>query len=140
MNIIRHIFSWRYRYFKGKLLGIKKQLEDYKFKKFKIQEIREEVRQDYTLQQTKLEVIISQIAEQKEKPTMEKSEIARLDDDKVRIEEDIKKLKGQIQDLDLEVSGSKPTSEHQDGIVGIDQTLDGFRELEKMVKNYMKNL
>jgi len=140
MNFIKYCTRWRYRYFWGKLTGVKKHLEDYKFKKYKTQEIREEVRQNYTLQQTRLEVLNGQIKEQKENPTMEKGEIARLDDEKIRMEDDIKKLREQIKALDLEVLGSKPTSEYREGVTGIDQTLDAFRELEKMLKNYLATL
>ena|SRR3990167_4562238 len=140
MNIIKYLFDWRYRYFRDKLKAVKCSFEDIQFKKFKTLEIREEVRQEYTLQKTRLEVLENQIKSQKEIPTMEKGEIARLDDEKERTDKKIEQLKEQVATLDTEVHGSRPTEQYRDGLQGLDQTLDAYRELQKMILNYMKTL
>lgn len=115
-------------------------IEDLKFKRFKTQEIREEIRQEYDNLKSKLSVLDAQIESQKSHPTMKKDEVARLDDKKVLIEKDLKRFEEQMEGLDLEISGSKPTAEYQNGVQGIGDQLDALRELSSMLRSYMKDL
>jgi len=140
MNIIKYISNWKYRYFLKKLRGVESMIEDFQFKRFKTREIREEMRQEYDNLKAKLSVLETQIKTQKEKPTMEKGEIARLDDSKVLLDRDIERYANQMKALDLEVEGSKPTAEYHDGVQGINDQLDALRELYQMLQDYIKKL
>ena len=132
------LFNWKRRYFKRKLHGVECMIEDLLFKRFKTREIREEIRQEYDNLRSKLDVLDAKIKSQKDKPTMEKEEIARLDDQKVLIERDIERYLSQMKSLDLEIMGSKPTAEYQDGVQGINQQLDSLQELVEMLRSYIK--
>lgn len=134
------LLNWKWRYFKKKLRGVEKMIADFEFKRFKTLEIREEIRQEYDQSKARLEVLNTQIKQQQEKPTMEKDEIARLDDRKVLLERDIKKFEDQLKGLDLEVYGCAPNQDYHDGVQGINQQLDALRELVVMLKNYIKEL
>ena len=140
MKIQKFLFNWKYRYFLKKKRGVEAMIEDLCFKRFKILEIREEIRQEYDNLKSKLFVLEPQINSQKEKPTMEKGEIARLDDQKVLLDRDIERLLGQMKSLDLEVIGSKPTEEYRDGVQGINAQIDSLQELKGMLKSYTKGL
>ena len=134
------LFNWKYRYFKSKLRGVEKLIADLEFKRFKTREIREEIRQEYDNLKSKLSVLEAQIKSQKEKPTLEVGEIARLYDQKVLLDRDIERLLAQMKGLDLEVEGSKVTQEYPDGVQGVNQQLDALRELVGMLKSYVKDL
>ncbi len=134
------MFNKQKKYFERKLDGVQKMIWDLEFKRFKTLEIREEVRQEYDSVRSKLSVLETQIKAQKETPTMEKGEIARLDDTKVLFDKDIEKLKEQMKGLDIEVDGSKKTNEFPEGYQGITQQLEALRELQVMLKDYIKNI
>jgi len=131
------IFNKQKKYFKDKLDGVKKMMWDLEFKRYKIREIREEIRAEYDGLKSKLSVLDEQIKLEKDKPTMEKGEVARLDDKKEILEKDIERYKKQMEGLDLEISGSKPTKDVPEGHQGINQQIDAVRELEGMVKDYI---
>ena len=133
------MFNKKRQYFKEKYEAVQKMIWDMEFKRSKTRMIREEVRTEYDITKSKLEVLNNQIKAQKEKPTMPEGEIARLDDEKVRIERDIKRYEEQMKNLDLEIDGSKPTAELPDGAIGINHQLDSLRELLIMVRDYYKN-
>ena len=134
----KYIFNWKYRYFQKKLGGVYKMIADLEFKRFKTLEIREEIRQEYDQNKARMEVLDTQIKQQKEKPTMEQGEINRLDDKKVLLDIEIKNHLDQMKSLDLDVNGSRSTSDYPDGVQGINQQLDALRELIGMIKNYIK--
>lgn len=115
-------------------------IEDLLFKRFKTREIREDIRQEYDNQKSKLSLLESQIKAEEAKPTMEKGDFARLGDEKVLLERDIERYLQQMKALDLEIQGSKPTAEFHDGVQGINDQLDALRELAEMLKEYIKNL
>lgn len=140
MNIIKYITNWKYRHFAKKLRGVEKMIEDLIFKRFKTLEIREQIRQEHDNNRARLSSIESQIEVQKTTPTMEQGEIARLDDTKILLQREIDRLQAQMKDLDLEVHGSKPTAEYQNGVEGIDHQIDALYELKQMVKAYLKEL
>lgn len=144
MNIFKRLFkwlfSWKYRHFSSKIRGVEKMIEDLIFKRAKTQSIREDVRVEFDNLKSKLSTLEGQIASQKEKPSMEAGDIARLDDQKNLLDRDIERLLGQMKGLDLEVVGSKPTSDYPDGVQGINQQLDALRELQIMLKSYIKEI
>lgn len=133
-------FNKQKRYFKQKLNGVQKMIWDFQFKRHKTQEIREDVRQEYDRSKAKLEIIQNQIKAQKEKPTMEKGDIARLDDNETLLKRDIERYEAQLKQMDLEVFGSKPTNEYPDGVTGINHQLDSLQELKGMLKEYITQL
>ena len=133
-----NIFSWQYRYFQSKIRGVEKMILDLEFKRFKTLEIREEVRQVYDNTQSRLSVLLEQIKKETETPTLEKGDFARLEDQKVLMERDIERYKKQMDGLDLEVNGSKPTNEYPEGIQGINSQLESLHELKLMLRDYLK--
>ena len=132
------MLNWKKKYFGNKVRGVESMILDLEFKRFKTQEIREEVRVEYDNLKNKLALLETQIKQQKENPTMEKGDIARLDDQKVLIERDMERFLNQIKSLDLEVNGSKPTNDYPDGVSGITQQLESLRELKDMLKECIK--
>lgn len=136
MNILKHLTNKKYRYFMKKLEGVEKMILDLEFKRFKTREIREDVRVEFDQLNSKLSVLVAQIASQKETPTMEAGDIARLDDQKTLLERDIERLKNQITMLDIEVEGAKPSNEMPEGFQGVNQQLDALHELVGMLKDY----
>ncbi|MBI5573481.1 MAG: hypothetical protein HY919_02875 [Elusimicrobia bacterium] len=127
MNIIKFLINWKYRHFLKKLAGIDKIIADLTFKRFKTDEIREEVRQELDNLQAKLAAITA-VAETPE-----------IIDQKVILARDIKRLKDQIIGIDLEITGSKPTNQYPDGIQGINGQIGAYNELKKMIKEYIKS-
>ena len=128
------------KYFKGKLDGVQRMIWDLEFKRAKTQMIREEIRQTYDNLKSRLHILEEDIKKQKETPTMEKGDIARLDDQKVLLERDITRYEAQMKGLDLEVNGSKQTAEYPDGVQGINDQLDALRELKGMLGEYIQKL
>lgn len=125
------------KHFKGKLRGAQKMIWDLEFKRFKTLEIREEVRQEYDAQKSKLSIIETQIKAEKEKPTLGKDEFKRLEDAQVITKRDAERFMAQMIQLDVEVNGSVPTEQYPDGVTGINAQLDSLRELVAMLKQYI---
>lgn len=128
------------RYFKDKLKGVQKMIWDFEFKRFKTDELYEEIREERDNQKSKLSVLLARIESEKANPTMESGEIARLDDDKVRLEKSIENLESQMNAINLELHGSKKCVEYPDGLSGVDQTIDSLYELVGMMKSYIKKI
>lgn len=113
---------------------------DLEFKRAKTLSIKEDIRVEFDNLKSKLNTLETQIISQKEKPTMEAGDIARLEDQKVLLDKDIEKLLVQMKMLDLEVEGSKKTNDYPEGVQGIAQQLDALRELQLMLRAYIKEL
>ena len=133
-------FNKQKRHFRKKLDGVQAMIWDLLFKRAKTQSIREDIRVEFDNLKSKLSTLETQIETQKKTPTMEAGDIARLDDQKVLLDKDIERLLAQMKGLDLEVSGSKATNEYPDGVQGINQQIDALRELQIMLKSYLKEL
>jgi len=135
-------------YFEKKLVGIQCMIWDLQFKRYKTAEIREGIRQEYDTLKAKLSLLETKIKQQKKKPTMEKGEIARLDDQKVILERDIKrKLEGDdglriigLKQLDMQVKGLPKSNDYPEGVAGVNDQIDAFRELMEMLRIYIKAL
>jgi chromosome segregation ATPase len=134
------IFNEKKKYFRKKLDGVKKMVWDLEFKREKTRTIREEIRQEYDKGRAQLTILEAQIKSQKEKPTMEKGEIARLDDRETLLKRDVERFKMQIDGLDAEVNGAAPTEQVREGVQGINQQIDALRELDEMLKDYVRKL
>ena len=137
------IFNWKHRHFQKKIKGVKKVILDTEFKREKTRMIREEIRQEYDALRSKLNSIETTIKidnEATKENKMEEGEFKRLEDRKVLLENDITRLKAQIDALDVEVSGSKPCPEYPEGADGLTQQIDALRELVVMLKNYKRKL
>lgn len=132
------IFNKKKNYFKRKLDGVQKMIWDFEFKRFKTLEIREEMRAEFENAKSRLAVLEAKIKSEKENPTMEAGDIARLDDEKIRLDKEIEGHKEGMRALDLEVDGSRKTNEFPEGYTGITQQLDGLRELQGMLRSYIK--
>jgi len=134
------MFNKQKKHFREKLVGVDKMIWDMEFKREKTRTVREEIRQVYDQSKAKLHAKEEQIKQQAETPTMEAGEIARLDDDKVLLEKDIKRYEEQMAGLDIEVNGAAPSSDYPEGIQGINIQIDSLQELKQMLKEYIKNL
>ena len=134
------IFNWKYRYFKKKLHGIECMIEDLLFKRAKTLYVREQIRQEYDALRSKLEILKTQIASEKDKPTLPEGDIKRLDDDEVRITKDIERKIAQMTNLEVEINGSKPTAELPEGHQGLNETMEALRELIQVTKKYINEL
>jgi len=134
------MFNKQKKHFQEKLVGVDKMIWDMEFKREKTRTVREEIRQVYDQSKAKLHAKEEQIKQQAETPTMEAGEIARLDDDKVLLEKDVKRYEEQMAGLDIEVNGAAPSSDYPEGIQGINIQIDSLQELKQMLKEYIKNL
>ena len=132
------MFNSKKRYFKRKLEAVEKSIWDLEFKKFKTQEIREEVRQTYDSTKQRLELVESQIKAQTDNRTMNDDEFKRLEDEKVILTRDSERYEGQLKGLDVEINGSPKTNDYPDGFDGMAQQLEALRELVGMIKSYIK--
>ena len=127
-------------YCEKKLIGFQYGLYDLYFKVFKVKIRREEVRQDYDASKAKLESLNTQIKNQKEKPTMPEGDIARLDDEKVRIEKDISDGEANLKIWDEVLQGAKPSADNPDGLSGLQQEITNARDTIEIMKIYIKQL
>lgn len=140
LQYIKHLYKlctrWEYRYFNRKSNGVNKMIADLEFKRYKTMEIREEVRQAYDQTQHRLDILKQQIKKEEEAKNKEQAE--HLDVDVKKVEKDAERYQAQMKQMDLDVVGSRPTSEMPEGYEGINQQLEHLRELGAMIRSYMK--
>ena len=127
-------------FFTRKIISTTKMIWDLEFSRSKTRRIREEVRQQYDDMRAKMLALDEQTVEQAKNPTMEKGEIAKLDDQKVLFKKEEERLLEQIKKMDVEVNGSERTEEYKDGHIGLDEQIEAFRELIGDFKEYIKNI
>lgn len=128
----------RKRHFEDRLRGTRATIWDLQFKVFKTREIREGIRRDYDQMKSRISTMEQQI---KDWPAdKDVGDRKRIEDDKVRAERDAERYVKQMQMLDVEVEGAKPTAENPQGHTGLTQQIDSLREVEKMVQDYLKDL
>jgi hypothetical protein len=140
MNIIKFLTDWKYRYFLRKKRGVESMILDMEFKRFKTREIREEVRQAYDNSKAKMLSIETTIKQEKESPKIDPGDVARLEDEVVRLKRDVERYESQIKAMDIDVDGSKQTNEFPEGVAGINQQLESLHELKGMIVEHMKSL
>lgn len=134
------MFNTHKDYFKKKLKGIQAMIWDLEFKRYKTFYVREQIRQEYDNLRSRLEILKTQIASEKDKPTMPEGDMKRLEDDEIRMNKDIERKLAQMNSLDIEVNGSKPTAELPEGHQGLNDTLEALRELTQVTKKYINEL
>lgn len=126
------------RYFNGKLQGTRNMIWDFEFKVFKTREIREDIRQQYDQMLSRIEGYKTQLENwPAEQPEEDKK---RVEDLRTLAERDAERFLKQMQMLDAEIEGVKPTVENQGGQVGVSEQIDSLREVEGMLKDYVKTL
>jgi CRISPR/Cas system-associated endoribonuclease Cas2 len=135
-----NIFNKQKDYFKRKRQGIQYSIWDLEFKRFKAKELREGVRQAYDDSKQKLQGIEFTRKTAEENKMLPKEELAGLDDKIVLLKRDIERYEAQMRSIDLQIDGSKQTNEYPEGYEGLEQNLDGLRELLGMVDDYLKRL
>ena len=125
-------------HFLQKLEGVGKMIWDLEFKLFKTREIREDVRKEFDFMNERIVTLKANIENfPKDKDEAEKKTI---EDNLVRAERDSSRLANQLKAIDLETDGSKPTNEYPDGVTGILQQIESLKELETMLKSWIKKI
>lgn len=140
MNIYKYLTNWKYRYQFHKLKAVDKMIEDYEFKKYKILNVREGVRINYDEMKGRRDVLEVRIKTEKEKPTLDKDEFNRLEDEMVILNRDIERSEEELKKLDEEVFGAKPSNENPEGLYGINDWIANSHDLKSLYKLYLKEL
>ena len=135
-----NLFNNEKSYFKRKQEAVQKMIWDMEFKRFIVLRDREQIRQEYDGLKSKLHILDSQITSQKENPTMEKGDIARLDDQKVLLERDIQRTEESLAGKDAEVNGLPKSADYPDGVTGINDQLEALHVLYATIPQYLKIL
>lgn len=136
--ILTHKGTSKKGHFRQKLDAVSKMIYDLEFKVFKTKEIREDVRKEYDMMNSRIASLDSQIYNfPKDKDQADKK---RIEDDKVLAERDLVRFKAQMVALDKEIFGEKPSTENPDGATGINDQIDSLRELQTMLKSWIKTL
>lgn len=145
-------------YNRQKSVQVQYSIYDLQFKRFKNRVERERYRVEYDAIKAKLELIYNQIktfpvldpelaklditdnkliAEKKSKWSDEQN---RVDDEKVRLENDLKKWQDSMKFMDEELTGIAPTKDNPEGAIGIETSIEAFRDLKNVYELYTKNL
>lgn len=131
--ILTHRKTSKKAHFKQKYEGVQKMIWDLEFKVFKTREIREDIRKEYDFMQARIEGFKKQITE----TAADAEERKRLEDQLALAERDSTRMLQQLKQLDLEVNGSKPTSEYPDGATGIVNQIESLHELKDMLHSWL---
>lgn len=137
--------NWRKKYFLSKIRGVDHLILDLEFKRFKMQEVREEIRDTYDARKAQILSIQERIKLENDKKSddktkMSEGDIKRLEDDIVRSEADRDRFLNQIKGIDLQLDGAKPSPENPEGAQGMEEQLEALRELKDMLRDYMQRL
>lgn len=136
--ILTHKPTTRKGHFKGKLDGVSKMIWDLEFKVFKTREIREDIRQEYDFMVSRVDNFDKSIKTWPEKGDV--NERKRVEDQKELAERDRDRLLAQVKQLDAEISGAKSTNENPEGHIGITEQIDSMRELQGMLRDFIKSI
>lgn len=121
-------------HFKGKLVGTQKMIWDLEFKRFKTMDIREGIRKEYDFMLSRVASIEEAIKNFKGK----KEDKATLEDQLTLATNDADRLKRQIENIDAEIHGAKPSQTRPEGVLGITEQIDSYRELRAMLAEWVK--
>lgn len=119
-------------YFSQKLVGVKKIQWDLEFKKFKLEELREDVRKELDRMADGVAALEAQILSRKDKPEFQNT-VDELEKQKKPLVEDVERLTKQIDSLDKEISGTDPNEN-----ASVQMQLDSTYELEEMLRDFIK--
>ena len=136
--VLTHRKPSKRSHFKRKLDGTSSMIWDLQFKVFKTREIREEIRTQYDFMLSRIENFDKQIAEWPK--DADEGERKRVEDQKVLAERDRDRLMVQINGLDAEISGLKPTADNPDGNIGINEQIESLIELRSMLSDYIDSI
>lgn len=125
-------------HFLSKVRGTRTMIWDLEFKIFKTREIREEVRNEYDMMRARMETLQKQL--ENFPADGKKEDKAALEDQLLLTTNDAQRFLAQIENLDVEVEGAKPSEKYPDGAAGITHQIDSLRELESMLKDWVKTL
>jgi DNA repair ATPase RecN len=125
------MFNTKKSYFKKKLEGVKKMLWDYEFKKFKLLELREDVRREYDRAIEKADALQKQI----ENSDNKEETIKVLKEQKEETDKYIEYKASQLKTFGQQISGTDPEQEPS-----IQASIDGLHELDKMLRDYIKEI
>ena len=146
------MFNQKKKYFKKKLEGVQKMIWDLEFKREKTSILRENIRKEYDGAYSKLQVIETQIKALPEDKKEWTDEQKRLEDQKVLLVQDIEGVrngdgsvakpgyKDVMGEMDVQIHGSEKSQEYPDGINGIAQQIQGLRELQQILRMYIKKI
>ena len=127
MNTYKWLTNWRYRLFVRKIGHVKKAIAELCFKLFKVREMREERRKQYDRSVETLDALTKQLEKENKEETKKTLELKKEEQTLYQTQ-----VKGQIDTLDMEITGSK---EH--GVQGVIEQIEAARELERMYKDYI---
>ena len=163
-------FNKKKQYFNKKARAVQNMIWDLEFKRAKSLMIREGIRKVYDQTKAKLDFIFTKIKNQlrnpekiceihnpgagKEKVHKDKgiclceytdnaipiAEIENLYDQKELLLADTGRHEAQMREVDLKIHGSRKTNEYPEGEDGLDQQLEALRELQLVLKEYLKEL
>lgn len=128
--------SAKKKHFIKKLADVEKTIWDLEFKRFKTREIREEIRVEYDQTRARLAPLEEALKTKDKKK--DKADIEEIEKQIAAVTEDANRYLAQMQHIDVEVGGSGVTENYPEGVQGINQQLDALRELQQMIKEYIK--
>ena len=132
------MFNRKKRFFKVKLKNSQCKIWHLEFMRHQSTILKEEVRQELDQAKARLSVLETKMDNEKDK--LEKGELARLEDQKTRLEKDIKDYKKQLDKMEMEINGAKKSSQYPDGVAGLVHTLDAEHEYKSFLESYLKTL
>lgn len=130
----------KHRHFQQKRDAVQRTIWDLEFKRFKTEEIREDIRREYDSRKAVLfetEKATELLPKDRQHWTDEQK---HLDDNVVRLKQDLERFERQMKALDEEVGGTRPTNENPQGVVGVTQQIDSYQELLGMLRDWMKRI
>ncbi len=137
------MFNTQKSYFKKKLKAIDFMVWDLAFKKFKSRQFREQLRDECVGLKSRLEILNETIKKEELPGGLKEKDVdnfKRLEDQKVVLERDIKRLEDNMAQLDGEITGLKPSPENPEGFQGLNGQIEALHDLKGFVKEYIKTL
>ena len=113
---------------------------DNQFKRYKTLEVREEIRGDYDRKKAEIKMLEERLAKETKLKKLNKDELARISDKKVKAEADLERLKAHMKEVDQGIYGCKPCAEHPDGFNGLEQLIESLHEIVDMLNDYIKKV
>ena len=146
------MFDKEKKYFKIKSEAVQRMIWDLEFKRFKVSVARERTRHTLDGANAKLQIIETKISSLPPDQSSWTDEQKRILDEKTLLVQDIDGLrngdgsvarmgyKDMLKDMDLEIHGSGKTQEFPDGVNGIAQQIEALRDLQSVLRQYLKQL
>ncbi len=136
--VLTHIPVTQKSYFKQRLAGTQRLIWDLEFKAHKTREIREDVRKEYSNMMSRIDSLKTQVANWP--ADKDEGDKKRLEDQIVLCQRDADRFVAQMRQLDTEVEGAPKTNENPDGVDGIVQQIGQLKEVQIMLKDWIKKV